>query len=80
METRILKGQTQRISFTSIPVSSCHVSACSALGVEDKSQSEGEMVQDFCWISKKGFDNKLLNKITMLIRQSRKSNTSRNER
>lgn len=70
IETRIKKGQMQRISFTSIPVSSCHF----FMG-----WSEGEMVQGSFWIIKKGFDNKWLNKITALIRQSKKSNIGRKE-
>lgn len=37
------------------------------------------MVQGSFWISKKGFDNKWLNKTTELIRQSKKSNIGRKE-
>lgn len=79
IETRIKKGQIQRMSYTSISVSSCHVPACSVPGVEDKDWSEGETVQGFFWISRKRFDNKWINKIIDLIRQSKKSNISRKE-
>lgn len=60
----------------------CLFMSCTCLfctGVEDKSWSEGEMMQGFFWINKKGFDNKWFNKITPLIRQIKKSNISRSE-